>query len=77
MSADAVAFMSEVKSEAVHKFLNHFSLGQLKRETMQRAFCELEHVKELQKSKTLPSLNSMKCSTFFVFQGGIHLICHF
>lgn len=28
--------MSEVKSKAVHNFLNHFSLGQLKREKMQR-----------------------------------------
>ena len=42
VSADAVAFMSEVKSETVHKFLYHFSLGQLKRETRQRPFCELK-----------------------------------
>lgn len=36
ISADAVTLVSEVKSEAVHELLSHFSLGRLNREKTQR-----------------------------------------
>lgn len=67
MSYGDVAFTSEVKTEAVHNFLNHFSLGQVKGGPMQKAFCELKTWQRTAKTLTLPSLNYLECSSFLFF----------